>query len=145
MTTTKTMKRFVAVGAAAALVLSVFAGSAGAQGRGRGQSKSKGKSKGQVTAPANVQVKVVFQDNDRAKFHEYFVTHHWVMDPLPPGIAMNLQRGKPLPPGIAKRVLPRDLVVLVPRDPAVTYYVVGDRVVAVRDGSIIDVLLDIFR
>lgn len=28
---------------------------------------------------------------------------------LPPGIAKNLQRGKPLPPGIAKQVLPSGL------------------------------------
>jgi hypothetical protein len=28
---------------------------------------------------------------------------------LPPGIARNLDRGKPLPPGIAKRALPGDL------------------------------------
>jgi Ni/Co efflux regulator RcnB len=33
---------------------------------------------------------------------------------LPPGIAMNLQRGKSLPPGIAKQVLPSDLIDLLP-------------------------------
>lgn len=36
---------------------------------------------------------------------------------LPPGIAMNLQRGKSLPPGIAKQVLPTDLVGLLPAPP----------------------------
>ena len=33
---------------------------------------------------------------------------------LPPGIAMNLQRGKSLPPGIAKRALPTGLIDLLP-------------------------------
>ena len=34
--------------------------------------------------------------------------------PLPPGIAKNLARGKPLPPGIAKQHLPTDLVRRLP-------------------------------
>lgn len=33
---------------------------------------------------------------------------------LPPGIAMNLQRGKSLPPGIAKQALPMGLIELLP-------------------------------
>jgi hypothetical protein len=36
---------------------------------------------------------------------------------LPPGIAKNLQRGKPLPPGIAKQVLPSGLIGLLPPPP----------------------------
>lgn len=36
---------------------------------------------------------------------------------LPPGIAKNLQRGKPLPPGIAKQALPTGLVDLLPPPP----------------------------
>ena len=36
---------------------------------------------------------------------------------LPPGIAKNLQRGKPLPPGIAKQVLPSGLIGLLPSPP----------------------------
>ncbi len=36
---------------------------------------------------------------------------------LPPGIAKNLQRGKPLPPGIAKQVLPSGLLSLLPPAP----------------------------
>lgn len=34
---------------------------------------------------------------------------------LPPGIARNLERGKPLPPGIAKQHLPQQLVLELPR------------------------------
>ena len=33
---------------------------------------------------------------------------------LPPGIAKNLDRGKPLPPGIAKQVLPTELIGRLP-------------------------------
>ena len=36
---------------------------------------------------------------------------------LPPGIARNLQRGKPLPPGIAKQALPTRLAQLLPTAP----------------------------
>ena len=36
---------------------------------------------------------------------------------LPPGIAKNLQRGKPLPPGIAKQHLPGGLVQVLPAAP----------------------------
>ena len=76
---------------------------------------------------------------------QYFSTHKFVAEPLPPGIAMNVARGKPLPPGISTRVLPADLLVYVPRDPNIRYYIVGDRVVAVRNGTIVDVLLNILR
>jgi hypothetical protein len=107
------------------------------QGRGRGQSKSKPKEDASVI--------VVFRDHDRVTFHDYFVTHKITPQALPPGIAKNIARGKPLPPGIAKRTLPTDLVVVSPRQPDVTYYVVGDRVVAVREGNVIDVILDVFR
>lgn len=138
-----TFRKFFAAGAVAAVLISSLAIDASAQGRGRGQSKDK--NKGKVSAPAQTTTVVVFAPTDRTKFREYFVSHKWATEPLPPGIAMNIARGKPLPPGISKRVLPRDLVVLVPRDPTVTYYVVGDRVVAVRQGNVVDILLDIFR
>ena len=36
---------------------------------------------------------------------------------LPPGIAKNLQRGKPLPPGIAKQSLPSGLLAMLPDAP----------------------------
>ncbi len=135
------MNKLFTLGAGAALVLALLAGDATAQGRGRGHSKDKGKDKGSDDA----RVTVVFRDNDHAKYQDYFVAHKIVASPLPPGIAMNIARGKPLPPGIAKRALPSDFVVLMPRDPSVTYYVVGDRVVAVRRGNVIDVLLNVFR
>lgn len=49
---------------------------------------------------------------------------------LPPGIAMNLQRGKPLPPGIAKKVDDDDLLRRLPRSyPGSEWYAAGDRLV----------------
>lgn len=41
--------------------------------------------------------------------HRHQGEHRKGRKSLPPGIAKNLQRGKPLPPGIAKQVLPSGL------------------------------------
>jgi hypothetical protein len=139
-----TLRKLFAAGAAAALVFTVAA-NADAQGRGRGRGQNK--AKGKVAAPANpgAPVVVIFKDADRPKFQSYFTTHKFVAEPLPPGIAMNIARGKPLPGGISTRVMPADLLVYVPRDPAIRYYIVGDRVVAVREGTIVDVLMNVLR
>ena len=49
---------------------------------------------------------------------------------LPPGIAMNLQRGKPLPPGIAKKVGDDDLLRRLPRTyDRSEWYTAGDRMI----------------
>lgn len=145
-----TLRKFFAAGAASAFLLTALAGTADAQGRGRGQAQADDKDKGKKAAPADKnkdkQVTVVFRDNHRVTFRDYFVKHKITAQPLPPGIAMNIARGKPLAPGIAKRALPNDLVILLPRiGTDVTYYMVGDRVVAVQRGNVIDVLVDIFR
>lgn len=58
-------------------------------------------------------------------------TPDYLRDPkgLPPGIAMNLQRGKPLPPGIAKKV-DDDLLRRLPRSYSGSeWYAAGDRLV----------------
>ncbi|HSG65061.1 MAG TPA: anti-virulence regulator CigR family protein [Gammaproteobacteria bacterium] len=65
---------------------------------------------------------------------------------LPPGIARNLERGKPLPPGIAKRALPQQLVSTLPRLPTgLDYVVVAGKLLLVEAATQIirDVLLDI--
>ncbi len=64
---------------------------------------------------------------------------------LPPGIAKNLERGKPLPPGIAKKALPQSLVDRLPYRVETRRYVVGNDVVlvAAATGVILDVLLDV--
>ncbi len=64
---------------------------------------------------------------------------------LPPGIAKNLQRGKPLPPGIAKQYLPQDLLVRLPRaGDGLEYLVVGGKLLLVEIATQIvrEVLLD---
>lgn len=64
---------------------------------------------------------------------------------LPPGIAKNLQRGKPLPPGIAKQHLPQNLLVRLPRPGnGIEYLVVGGKLLLVEMATQIvrEVLLD---
>jgi hypothetical protein len=131
------MKTRLVVAAIGGILLAGLAGQAWAQGRGRGQAAPKPRE--------DVSATVVFRDHDRATFRDYFGTHDITAKALPPGIAKNVARGKPLPPGIAKRACPAGLVALAPREPGVTYYIVGDRVVALRDGIVIDFLMDVFK
>jgi len=114
------------------------------QGRGRSGGTTGGSSSGGGTTVSAV---VIFTDGDRTAFRNYFVTHKIVAESLPPGIAKNVARGKALPPGIAKKALPADLVLtLGPRvQPGVTFAIVGDRVVALRSGLVIDVMINVFR
>ena len=90
---------------------------------------------------------MVFTSGDHDTFRNYFTTHKITAEPLPPGIAKNVARGKPLPPGIAKKALPADLVLtLGPRaERDVTFAVVGDRVVAMKSGLVIDVMVGVFK
>lgn len=117
---------------------------AAAQGRGRGRGSSGGNSGGADVAVSAV---FVFGDSDRTAFRNYFVTHKIAAEPLPPGIAKNLARGKPLPPGIAKKALPPDLLLVVSpragRD--VSFAIIGDRVVAHRSGVVVDVMVGVFK
>lgn len=91
-----------------------------------------------------------FTDEQRQIIREYFGEHP--RDPesyrdeerrpgkppkrIPPGIAMNLERGKPLPPGIAKQVLPMDLHRRLPPLPnGYERVIVGDRVLIVETAT----------
>ena len=65
---------------------------------------------------------------------------------LPPGIARNLQRGKPLPPGIAKQTLPGNLIVALPRlDNGLEYIVAAGKLLLVDAATQVvrDVLIDV--
>jgi len=125
----------------AVLMVGVLCNSAAAQGRSQGR----GRSSGQGT-DVNVTATVIFRDSDRATFRDYFVTHKIIAQPLPPGIAKNVARGKPLPPGIAKRALPAGLLVLAPKvDRDVSFAIVGDVVVATRGGVVIDLMVGVFK
>jgi hypothetical protein len=56
---------------------------------------------------------------------------------LPPGIAKNLQRGKPLPPGIQKSKVPDGLAAKLPRRAGEEWSMVGDRLVSVDKGGVV--------
>jgi len=132
------LRRILSIAAALALT----AGTVAAQGRSNGR----GRGNGNDVAKTDAKVVVVFRDTDRASFRDYFVSHKMVGEPLPPGIAKNVARGKPLPPGIAKKALPRDLVVIAPRvERDVSLAIVGNVVVAMRAGVVIDILVDVFK
>ena len=113
---------------------------ADASGQGRSQGRGRGGSE------SSVSVVVVFRDGDQAVFRDYFVTHKIAAQALPPGIAKNVARGKPLPPGIAKKALPANLLVLAPKvDKDVSFAIVGEVVVALKGGVVIDVLAGVFK
>lgn len=119
----------------AAVALVVGSTNAAAQGTSKSRPASSQKAAGQTAI-------VVFRDADRPTFRDYFRTHSIVASPLPPGIAKNVLRGKPLPPGIAKKALPPHIIIVAPHvGPNVTFILVGDRVVAYRDGIVLDIIL----
>ena len=110
-----------------------------AQGQSQGRGRGNGGDKSQTASV------VVFRDSDHATFHDYFVTHKITAQPLPPGIAKNVARGKPLPPGIAKRALPAELLAVAPKvDKDVSFAIVGEAVVALRSGVVIDIMAGVF-
>jgi hypothetical protein len=136
--------RFV-VGAAI-LAAGFLSTDAGAQGQSQGRGRSGGQSGTSTSTSTSVSATVVFRDSDRVTFHDYFVTHKIAPQSLPPGIAKNVARGKPLPPGIAKRAVPADLLVLGPKvDKDVSFSIVGEVVVALKGGVVIDVLAGVFK
>lgn len=128
---------------AAVLAIGLATSVAGAQGKSKGKSPEKGGPNGGGTVIAAT---VVFRDADRITFRDYVAAHKIVPQALPPGIAKNVARGKPLPPGIAKRALPSTLLPVGAKvDKDVSLAIVGDVVVAIRAGVVIDVLGGIFK
>ena len=71
--------------------------------------KAKSEASDDGTGIGGILVDIVFGDDDRETIRDYYSDRRVNVDRLPPGIAKNLQRGKPLPPGIAKKNLPDDL------------------------------------
>ncbi len=76
------------------------------------------------SAAGEVRVQVVFTVGEASTIRAYYRDHGAPhtgkikgRKGLPPGIAKNLQRGKPLPPGIAKKALPTGLIDLLPPTP----------------------------
>jgi len=65
---------------------------------------------------------------------------------LPPGIARNLERGKPLPPGIAKQYLPGNLLAtLPPLNNGLEYIVAAGKLLLVEAATQVvrEVLIDV--
>jgi hypothetical protein len=129
--------RLSVLAVAVAVAVAVFGGAVSGQG------KSQGKGKGGASSAS---ITVVFRDSDRVTFRDYFVTHKIAPQALPPGIAKNVARGKPLPPGIAKRAVPAELLVIGPRvEKDVSFAIVGELVVALKGGIVIDVMAGVFK
>jgi hypothetical protein len=159
------MKFFVIAFFASALSLinlTVYAGqgnSGGGKGHGvghgHGHSKSHGKGHAMGKAKHGKSVnanavskkthgpakKAVFSNTDRNTIVKYFNKNPISANTLPPGIAMNLARGKPLPPGIAKRTLPPELISTLPVRPGYEYLAVGNDVVLVNTTT--DIIADV--
>jgi hypothetical protein len=108
------------------------------------------------SAAAELSVHVVFGSNEIAIINDYYSDHDKQhknknhkdkgKNSLPPGIAKNLQRGKPLPPGIAKQSLPAGLLVSLPAAPkGYERIIVGGKVLLVEIATqvIHDILEDI--
>lgn len=81
------------------------------------------------TSAGNLSVQISFTGHEATIIRAFYRTHDALPHKskgkghkkgrkgLPPGIAMNLQRGKALPPGIAKQALPTGLLDLLPPPP----------------------------
>jgi hypothetical protein len=135
----------------------------GGQGQGKAQGHGKaqwhGKAQGHgnnknmhgiaVNKGKKIPNSVRFSSTDRTKITNFIKANPTAIpvNALPPGIAMNLARGKPLPPGIAKVFLPNDILKTLPVYPGYEYLAVGNNVVLVDSttGLIADVLANVLR
>lgn len=66
---------------------------------------------------------------------------------LPPGIAKNLERGKPLPPGIAKNALPQKMSSRLPYHSGYEWLIAGYDLILVQKSTslVADVLSGVFK
>jgi hypothetical protein len=133
---------WIAVLTALAVIGSPVALAKNNKGKPPGHAGGPGKSQGsQGNGPT------IFSVGDINIVRSIFVGHpSYRGSPLPPGIAKNYARGKPLPPGIAKKLVPPDVIVLLPVRPGHTYYIVDDDIVliAIATGLVIDIIADVF-
>lgn len=123
----------------------------GQQGRGQPSERvSRGGEGWQAEARSGREAGYGPRIDERAIRHLLLERRDWVeldrsRDNLPPGIRMNLERGKPLPPGIAKQLDERILLDL-PRYEGYEWQRVGPDVVLVEAANAIihEILRDIF-
>ena len=116
-------------------------------GRGLGHKKARAVGHSSKNATQANTKNIQFARKDRTTIVNYFKATPFQGATLPPGIAMNLLRGKPLPPGIAKVYLPQNLVRTLPVYPGYEYLAVGPDVVLANTttGIIADVLTNVLK
>lgn len=116
------------------------------QGHQKLQGKGNAKNINKVgkTNPAAIK-NIKFASGNKAAITNFFKATPFKTGTLPPGIAMNLARGKTLPPGIAKVYLPQNLVGTLPVYPGYEYLAVGPNVILANTntGLIADVLKNV--
>ena len=90
---------------------------------------------------------IIFGEDEKKKIGEYYSKNRVNVDVLPPGIAKNLERGKPLPPGIAAKDIPYDLRSQFPFLDGYKSVITGDDVVLVDESTnvVVDILKDILN
>jgi hypothetical protein len=116
-----------------------------AQGKGASQARAvPPRSPAPVSRNATVTNAFLFRDPDRTMFRDYFATRRITVTQIPPGIAKNLERGKPLPPGIAKRAFPRSVLKRRGVDKDVEFVMVGNNMLAMRNGVVVDIMWNVF-
>jgi hypothetical protein len=91
----------------------------------------------------NSNPKAKFFAKDRETITNFFSTHPFDTNGLPPGIAKNLARGKPLPPGIKKVFLPKDLSDLLGANPDYEYLIAGNDILLVNKTN--QIIMDILQ
>ena len=87
-----------------------------------------------------------FSSAERQIIVEFFASHTYRAQPLPPGIAKNLARGKPLPPGIAKSRMPGPFVADLPHHDGYEWRQAGADLVLVASASLVisDIVENVF-
>lgn len=130
----------------------LLVGTAAAQpppGRGQGGPPGRTGPPGRAVpdAGAALGALLVFTAIEQTRIREWFIANPYAVQPLPPGIARNLARGKPLPPGIAKRYAPSGLLRQLAPRPGYEILVVGASILLVHaaTGIVHDILSDVIR
>jgi len=84
----------------------------------------------------------LFTAAEKREIRDWFAREKIAAEPLPPGVAKNLARGKPLPPGIQKKPIPAALASKLSR-PDYELLLVGTDVVLVKSGVVVDMLVGV--
>lgn len=96
------------------------------------QPAARGQGQGGGASPGGGEV-AVFSADEIARIRAWFVANPgFRVQPVPPGIARSLARGRPLPPGIARRYAPPSLVGQLRRRSGAEYLIIGGSVVLVQ-------------